>query len=459
MFKQRNQSPPPPHPNSTSICSSIYSNVPNGSVFANRYKVERSIGKGSYGKVKLAYDLHNHYSPVALKLIHRSTIKKAVHYTRIKRETNLLKALDHPNVLKVVDSFETASEHVLVMEFVKGKDLFDYITKQGKLPEDDARVIFVQLLDALEYLHEHRVVHRDLKPENVMVDEKLRVKLIDFGFATLFHPQDQLNTNCGSPLYAAPEIVRGQQYTGPEVDCWSVGIVLYAMLTGCLPFEGEGLKALYSKICQGDFSIPDHVSPEASDLLKGLICVNPNKRFTITQAKRHQWLPATMKPNHNDINLMPIIDFRCLDESIIGQLEIDFSLVNARDQARYDKNSPARAFYTLLYEQKRKKYNFGSFPSMPSRQHSSYKNDSATNEWTVVMNENLQYQSDMTPRYKNPLQKPLSSSPQPQAIGIESDDDDDSEYNLLADLNSPTNFVMQAAATVMNRFKKLKEKI
>jgi serine/threonine protein kinase len=458
MFKQRNQSPPPPQTNSTSLCNSIYSNVPNGSIFANRYKVERSIGKGSYGKVKLAYDLQNHYSPVALKLIHRSTIKKAVHYARIKRETNLLKALDHPNVLKVLDNFETASEHVLVMEFVKGKDLFDYITKQGKLSENDSKIIFAQLLDALEYLHEHRVVHRDLKPENVMVDEKLQVKLIDFGFATLYNPQDQLSTNCGSPLYAAPEIVRGQQYTGPEVDSWSVGVVLYAMLTGCLPFEGEGLKALYSKICQGDFSIPDHVSQEACDLLKGLICVNTNKRLSISQAKRHPWLPNTPRANTNDSNLMPIIDYRCLDDSILGQLESNFSLVNARDQVRYDKSSPARAFYILLYEQKRNKFNFASPLAISSRQHSGNGIEKNPNEWTVVMDEHIQYQSDMgTPRYKNlyPKQSPL----QPQAIGIESEDDDSNDLNLLSDLNSPANFVMQAAATVMNRFKKLKEKI
>jgi serine/threonine protein kinase len=264
----------------------------SGTVFpGTSYRLDKTIGKGSYGRVKLATDLRSG-ERVAIKFIAKASMVKPAHWTRVRREVNLMSLACHPHVIRLEEWRETPEDVMIVMEFVTGRDLFERINerREKRYSEAEARPIFRQLVSALEYCHANRIVHRDLKPENVMVDERGNAKLIDFGFANLFHPRSTLTTNCGSPLYAAPEIVQAKPYVGPEVDIWSLGVVLYAMLVGALPFEDENLKGLYRKIGEGRFAFPEHVSPPARELVRGMLAVGVLDRLTIAQIKASPWV-------------------------------------------------------------------------------------------------------------------------------------------------------------------------
>lgn len=264
----------------------------SGTVFpGTSYHLEKTIGKGSYGRVKLATDLRTG-ERLAIKFIAKASMTKPAHWTRIQREINIMSLSSHPHIIRLHEWKETEEDVMIVMDFVPGKDLFERINdkKEKRYGEAEARAVFRQILSALDYCHQNRIVHRDLKPENVMVDERGGVKLIDFGFANMYHPRQHLSTNCGSPLYAAPEIVQAKPYIGPEVDIWSLGVVLYAMLVGALPFEDENLKGLYKKIGEGAFTFPDHVSPGARDLISGMLRVNTHERMTICQIRTMPWV-------------------------------------------------------------------------------------------------------------------------------------------------------------------------
>ena len=347
---------------SLSLSSNPDARMSNGTVVANRYRLEKTIGKGSYGKVKMATDLSTG-NVVAVKFIAKSSIKKPAHSVRIQREINLLTALHHPNIVRLFATLDTPHDIILVMEYVQGADLFEKIVglTEKRYQESEGRGIFQQIAEAVEYCHHYRVIHRDLKPENVMVEASTgRCILIDFGFANMFHPHGHLETNCGSPLYAAPEIVQGVQYTGPEVDVWSLGVILYAMLTGSLPFEDEQLKGLYSKICAGDYSIPAYLSPGAKDLIRRMLCVDSNQRLTISQVLNHPWVhPLNLPPR------IPPFRAQHLQHAIV---EADQEILQAMisygyphpDETRIllasDPEDPASAVYTLLCEKREREY-------------------------------------------------------------------------------------------------------
>lgn len=324
----------------------------NGTVVADRYLLEKTIGKGSYGKVKLASDL-SVGGRVAIKFIARSSIKKPAHTIRIRREINLLTALNHPHIVRLHQTIETPHDIILVMEYVEGADLFERIVGHSdkRYGETEGRAIFAQLAEAIEYCHRHRVIHRDLKPENVMVGVDGSIKLIDFGFANMYHPRGYLETNCGSPLYAAPEIVQGVRYVGPEVDVWSLGVILFAILTGTLPFEDEQLKGLYAKICAGSYTIPSFLSAGARDLIRKMLCVDPLKRLTIEQVVSHPWVHHLTLPPRAPLYPRPL-PVAHPNEQIL-QMMVSFGFGNL-DETRFivatDPDDPATSIYHLLQE-------------------------------------------------------------------------------------------------------------
>lgn len=324
----------------------------NGTVVADRYLLEKTIGKGSYGKVKLASDL-SVGGRVAIKFIARSSIKKPAHTVRIRREINLLTALNHPHIVRLHQTIETPHDIILVMEYVEGADLFERIVGHAdkRYGEAEGRAIFSQLAEAIEYCHRHRVIHRDLKPENVMVCLDGSIKLIDFGFANMYHPRGYLETNCGSPLYAAPEIVQGVRYVGPEVDVWSLGVILFAILTGTLPFEDEQLKGLYAKICAGAYTIPSFLSAGARDLIRKMLCVDPLKRLTIEQVASHPWVHHLSLPPRVPLHPRPI-PVAHPNEQVL-QMMVSFGFGNV-DETRFivatDPDDPATSIYHLLEE-------------------------------------------------------------------------------------------------------------
>lgn len=184
---------------------------------------------------------------VALKIINKRKISSMDIGGRIKREIQFLKILRHQHIIKLYEVISTPSDIIMVIEYAGG-ELFQYIVDNGRLPESEARRFFQQIISAVECCHRHKIVHRDLKPENLLLDEFLNIKIGDFGLSNRMVDGDFLKTSCGSPNYAAPEVISGRLYSGPEVDVWSCGVILYVMLCGRLPFDDDYVPSLFTKI-------------------------------------------------------------------------------------------------------------------------------------------------------------------------------------------------------------------
>ena len=266
------------------------------------YIILETLGKGSFGKVKRGVHKPTNM-PVAIKILNRQKLHKANMDKKIRREIKILKLFRHPNICRLYEVIQTPADIFLIMEYVDGGELYDYIVHQGKLKEDAARYVFQQIVCALEYCHHFRVVHRDLKPENILLGANLQVKIIDFGLANLMRDGDFLATSCGSPNYAAPEVISGRLYFGPEVDVWSCGVVLYALLCGCLPFDEDTIPQLFAKIKKGKYVVPSFVTAGARSLLEQIIAVDPLIRLTIPQIRDNAWfnhgLPAHLQYNES----------------------------------------------------------------------------------------------------------------------------------------------------------------
>ncbi|XP_056017251.1 5'-AMP-activated protein kinase catalytic subunit alpha-2-like isoform X27 [Ostrea edulis] len=275
----------------------------NAQVKIGHYILGDTLGIGTFGKVKIAtHQLTNH--KVAVKILNRQKIKSLDVVGKIKREIQNLKLFRHPHIIKLYQVISTPTDIFMVMEYVAGGELFDYIVKHGKLKEPEARRFFQQIISGVDYCHRHMVVHRDLKPENLLLDINLNVKIADFGLSNMMHDGEFLRTSCGSPNYAAPEVISGKLYAGPEVDIWSCGVILYALLCGTLPFDDEHVPTLFRKIKSGIFAVPDYLNKEVVSLLCLMLQVDPLKRASITQIREHDWfqkeLPGYLFPSPQD---------------------------------------------------------------------------------------------------------------------------------------------------------------
>ncbi|KAK3327584.1 putative serine/threonine protein kinase [Cercophora scortea] len=262
------------------------------------YNIVKTLGEGSFGKVKLAVH-RSTGQQVALKIIARKKLISRDMQGRVEREIEYLQLLRHPHIIKLYTVIKTPAEIIMVLEYAGG-ELFDYIVQHGKMKEDEARRFFQQMLCAVEYCHRHKIVHRDLKPENLLLDENLNVKIADFGLSNIMTDGNFLKTSCGSPNYAAPEVIGGKLYAGPEVDVWSCGVILYVLLVGRLPFDDEHIPSLFAKIARGSYMVPTWMSPGASSLIKKMLVVNPVQRATIDEIRQDPWflkdLPAYLHP-------------------------------------------------------------------------------------------------------------------------------------------------------------------
>mgnify|MGYP001068457702 CR=1 FL=1 len=283
-----------------------------------KYQVIKTLGEGSFGKVKLAQHLVTGQR-VALKIINRKTLAKSDMQGRVEREISYLRLLRHPHIIKLYDVIKSKDEIIMVIEYA-GKELFDYIVQRGKMPEDEARRFFQQIIAAVEYCHRHKIVHRDLKPENLLLDDKLNVKIADFGLSNIMTDGNFLKTSCGSPNYAAPEVISGKLYAGPEVDVWSSGVILYVMLCGRLPFDDDFIPALFKKISNGVYTLPNYLSPGAKNLLTRMLVVNPLNRITIHEIMEDEWFKQGMA----DYLLLPD-----LSKTQNNKIEIDEDVVSA----------------------------------------------------------------------------------------------------------------------------------
>lgn len=262
------------------------------------YEIRRTLGEGSFGKVKLAVHRVTNQQ-VALKIIARKKLISRDMAGRVEREIEYLQLLRHPHIIKLYTVIKTPLEIIMVLEYAGG-ELFDYIVQHGKMTEEKARRFFQQIICAVEYCHRHKIVHRDLKPENLLLDDNLNVKIADFGLSNIMTDGNFLKTSCGSPNYAAPEVINGKLYAGPEVDVWSCGVILYVLLVGRLPFDDEHIPSLFAKIAKGHYVVPNYMSTGAAALIKKMLAVNPVHRATIDEIRMDPWflknLPAYLQP-------------------------------------------------------------------------------------------------------------------------------------------------------------------
>ncbi|KAI0394072.1 Pkinase-domain-containing protein [Xylariaceae sp. FL0594] len=262
------------------------------------YVVIKTLGEGSFGKVKLAVH-RSTGQQVALKIIARKKLISRDMVGRVEREIEYLQLLRHPHIIKLYAVIKTPSDIIMVLEYAGG-ELFDYIVSHGRLDDSQARRFFQQMICAVEYCHRHKVVHRDLKPENLLLDDQLNVKIADFGLSNIMTDGNFLKTSCGSPNYAAPEVISGRLYAGPEVDVWSCGVILYVLLVGRLPFDDDHIPSLFAKIQRGVFTIPHWIKPQAADLIRKMLQTNPVSRATIEDIRQDPWflkdLPGYLAP-------------------------------------------------------------------------------------------------------------------------------------------------------------------
>ncbi|XP_010634908.1 serine/threonine-protein kinase SIK1, partial [Fukomys damarensis] len=254
------------------------------------YDVERTLGKGNFAVVKLARHRVTK-TQVAIKIIDKTRLDPS-NLEKIYREVQLMKLLNHPNIIRLYQVMETKDMLYIVTEFAKNGEMFDYLTANGHLSEHEARKKFRQILSAVEYCHSHHIVHRDLKTENLLLDGNMDVKLADFGFGNFYKPGEPLSTWCGSPPYAAPEVFEGKEYEGPQLDIWSLGVVLYVLVCGSLPFDGPNLPTLRQRVLEGRFRIPFFMSQDCEMLIRRMLVVDPAKRISIAQIWQHRWMQA-----------------------------------------------------------------------------------------------------------------------------------------------------------------------
>ncbi|KAJ7596993.1 CAMK/CAMKL/AMPK protein kinase [Mycena floridula] len=265
------------------------------------YTVIEEIAEGTFGIVKLAMHTVTQHR-VAMKYISKAQINRERNKTRVKREFEYMRALKHPHIIKLYEAISTSTDIIFVLEYAR-LELFQYIVttaNNGTMQESLARKFFQQIISGIDYSHRLKIVHRDLKPENVLLDDDLNVKIADFGLSREISDGDFLSTSCGSPNYAAPEVIRGAVYAGPEIDVWSAGVILYVMVCGRLPFEDEDVQVLFTRIIHGDYHMPDHLSKDAKDLIAKMLAVDPVKRITILEITMHPFfttnLPSYLQP-------------------------------------------------------------------------------------------------------------------------------------------------------------------
>ncbi|TRY89248.1 hypothetical protein DNTS_022904 [Danionella cerebrum] len=265
------------------------------------YEIIRTLGKGNFAVVKLARHKVTK-TQVAIKIIDKTRLN-STNLEKIYREVQIMKLLNHPHIIKLYQVMETKDMLYIVTEYAKNGEMFDYLTSNGRMSEDEARKKFWQILAAVDYCHRHHIVHRDLKTENMLLDANMNIKLADFGFGNFYNAGEPLSTWCGSPPYAAPEVFEGKEYEGPHLDIWSLGVVLYVLVCGSLPFDADSLPALRQRVTEGRFRIPFFMSQDCENLIRKMLVVDPTKRISIAQIKQHRWMTTDVNVPHQTLSL------------------------------------------------------------------------------------------------------------------------------------------------------------
>eukprot|EP00761_Pharyngomonas_kirbyi_P012556 gb/GECH01012583.1/.p1 GENE.gb/GECH01012583.1/~~gb/GECH01012583.1/.p1 ORF type:complete len:618 (+),score=124.59 gb/GECH01012583.1/:1-1854(+) len=263
---------------------------------SKHFDIKKTIGKGSYGKVYSCVSRISG-SKFALKIMPKERLLAENISERVVNEIEIHCQLDHPNIVKLYDSFEDEEYVYLVLELCESGNMSEYIKKWKYISESESKYYITQLMAGLQYLHSHGIIHRDLKLSNILIRQDMTIKIADFGLATVLgSPQEACNTMCGTPNYMSPELASSQSYSFPA-DMWSVGCILFHFLTGRSPFQSKSFKQILKKVKKGMFTMPEHISNEASDLICKLLQKNPRDRCTIDDVLNHPFITGQRVSN------------------------------------------------------------------------------------------------------------------------------------------------------------------
>lgn len=318
----------------------------------------KTIGEGTFGKVKLGTHILTG-ERVAVKVLEKERIVEIADVERVAREIHILKLIRHAHIIQLYEIIETPRQLYLIMEYASGGELFDYIVQHSRAEEPEACRFLHQILAGVEEVHSMRVVHRDLKPENLLLDERKDIKIVDFGLSNTYKENQLLQTACGSPCYAAPEMIAGHRYVPPMVDIWSCGVILFALVCGYLPFEDQNHAELYKKILNAEYEIPSFISAEVADLISGMLTIDPTRRMTLDDIRKHIWYCQIPEASISggivsDPKAAPVA-CRQLDEEILEQLDsYGFDRQYVVKCLRTNKHNHVTTTYYLLKEKRRR---------------------------------------------------------------------------------------------------------
>jgi len=328
--------------------SSDHHNKQTKSKSIGQYMLGKTIGEGTFGKVRIGTHILTG-EKVAVKVLEKDRITDVSDVERVAREIHILKIIRHPNIIQLYEIVETTKQLYLITEYMSGGELYEYIVANNRIKEPEACRLFQQVISGVEYIHKLNIVHRDLKPENLLLDFNKNVRIVDFGLSNTYKQGEKLKTACGSPCYAAPEMIAGKKYNGLQVDIWSAGVVLFALLCGYLPFEDPNTANLYKKILSGDYTIPKFLSPQAKEMIKGILNIDPIKRFTIEDIRKHPWFSISQITARQGI----IVGVHQIptEPKVLKELEkYGFSPDYTQKCVEANKHNPATTTYYLLLQ-------------------------------------------------------------------------------------------------------------
>nr|XP_029536612.1 MAP/microtubule affinity-regulating kinase 4-like isoform X1 [Oncorhynchus nerka] len=324
--------------NSIASCSDEQPHIGN-------YRLLKTIGKGNFAKVKLARHILTG-KEVAIKIIDKNQLNPTS-LQKLFREVRIMKGLNHPNIVQLFEVIETENTLYLIMEYASGGEVFDYLVSHGRMKEKEARAKFRQIVSAVHYCHLKNIVHRDLKAENLLLDADSNIKIADFGFSNEFTMGNKLDTFCGSPPYAAPELFQGKKYDGPEVDIWSLGVILYTLVSGSLPFDGQNLKELRERVLRGKYRVPFYMSTDCEGILRRFLVLNPTKRCTLEQIMNDKWINSGYDGEELKAHIEPLEDHN--DGSRIEvMVGMGYTRDDIKDALTTRKYNEVTATYLLL---------------------------------------------------------------------------------------------------------------
>ena len=307
------------------------------------YSLLEVIGKGAFATVWKALHKRSNIT-VAAKVIRKECVVAKMR-SQLVREVEAMKRIDHPNVVRFYDAFETENELFIISEFVGGQTLLEKINDEGSLAEPEVRRLFCQLVSAIDYLHSTaRIVHRDLKCENILLDRSGNIRIIDFGLSNILETDDSLfETKCGSPGYVAPEIVNGKMYS-KSTDIWSLGVILYVMANGEMPFSSDNLQVLLRKITLEKPEWNKAISAGLVNMNRGLLEKKPMDRLTIEEIKAHSWFALNEYVPSSSCGV-----WEDLDETVVDKVEkMGYNVTTLKSDLNSGVCTDATAAYRIL---------------------------------------------------------------------------------------------------------------